>query len=42
MNTLIESLRRLYIQKRMNKETIQELYNKEKINKEEFQYIISE
>lgn len=41
MRKLVESLRRLYIEKQLlNIDTITELYNNNKITEEEYKYII--
>ena len=41
MNQFIESLYRLYKDKKVNKEKIDELLSKEKIDQQEYDYIIS-
>ena len=41
MNILVESLKRLYVNYRITKESVIELYNKEKITEEEKIYILT-
>ena len=41
MNILVESLKRLYANYRITKESVIELYNKEKITEEEKIYILT-
>lgn len=42
MSTLVESLKRLYIKKRLTKQQIKERVTKRTINEEEYEYITGE
>lgn len=41
MNNFVESLRRLYNAKKVNKDKLDELLSSNKINEQEYEYIIS-